>query len=357
MRLSNIIIAAAVVVASYAGGAQAGLPDNLTPIGAEKAGNKEGTIPAWTGGYTGRPAGFVKGSGRLPDPFASDKVLFSITAKNMDKFADKLSDGQKAMLKKWPTFRMDIYPTRRSASYTESFVENTAKNMTRCSTKDGGLTLDTSKGCGHGIPFPIPKTGNEVMWNHLCRPALPAYIFKGAGYYVKPSGEIVTTQQSMMYKEHGFYDPRRKNPDQYWFYRGEYLGPARILGQSTTIYDNFNSHIGRRAYSYQPASRRVRLAPDMAADMPISQVGGVYVYDDADMFSGPMDRFDFKLIGKKEMYIPYNGYKLHLTTKDQQLRPGHVNPDLMRYELHRVWVVEAKLKPGKRHIYSKRMIY
>ncbi|ABB32474.1 protein of unknown function DUF1329 [Geobacter metallireducens GS-15] len=357
MKFTKIIIGALVVSTSYVGGAQAGLPSHLTPAGAEKAGNKDGTIPAWTGGYTGRPAGFVKGMGNLPDPFASDKVLFSITGKNMDKYADKLSDGQKALLKKYPNFRMDVYQTRRSAAYTQSFEENTEKNMTRCRTTDGGISLDTSKGCGHGIPFPVPKNGYEVMWNHFARPALPAMIYKVGGYFVKPSGEVVQTQSTFMYREYGIYNPSKKNPDQYWMYRGEYIGPARINGQTSIITDYVDSKIGRRAYSYQPASRRVRLSPDAAADTPISQVAGVYTYDDADMFSGLMDRFDFKLVGKKEMYIPYNTYKLCLTKKEQQLRAGFANPDVMRWELHRVWVVEARLKPGKRHIYSKRMIY
>lgn len=363
MRLS-VLIATLVAVASYAGSAQAaGLPGHLTPIGAERAGNAEGTIPEWTGGYTGRPAGFVSGSGTLPDPFADDKVLFSITAENMDQYADKLSDGQKAMFKKYPkTYRMDIYPTHRSASYTPSFVENTAKNMDRCSLIDDEMSLDTSKGCGHGIPFPIPKNGIEAMWNHHARPNHPAHIIKATAYYVKPSGEIVIPNTNIMYLEASLYDERRKNPDRWFLVRAEYTGPARILGQTTIYYDDviMSKGDGRTAHSYQPASRRVRLAPDLANDTPIATTGGALTYDDGNMFGGKMDRFDFKLLGKKEMYIPYNLYKLDNATnakKDDILWPGHLNPDYMRWELHRVVVIEATLKAGKRHIYPRRMFY
>ena len=38
------------------------LGQDLTPSGAEKAGNADGTIPAWTGGLTEAPAGFVEGT-------------------------------------------------------------------------------------------------------------------------------------------------------------------------------------------------------------------------------------------------------------------------------------------------------
>ena len=43
-------------------------------------------------------AGFKKGDHQV-DPFADDKPLFTIDAGNMDRYADKLPDGLKAMLK------------------------------------------------------------------------------------------------------------------------------------------------------------------------------------------------------------------------------------------------------------------
>ncbi len=62
--------------------------------------------------------------------------------------------------------------------------------------------------------------------------------------------------------------------------------------------------------SYLPGQRRVKAAPDVAYDTPNPGTAGATTYDDAFMFNGAMDRYDFKLIGKKEMYVPYNAYKL-----------------------------------------------
>jgi hypothetical protein len=91
------------------------LGTTLTQVGAEKAGNKEGTIPEYTGGLTTAPAGFDKGKGVRPDPFASEKPVASIDAKNMDKYADKLSEGTKALMQANADYRIDVYPTHRTA--------------------------------------------------------------------------------------------------------------------------------------------------------------------------------------------------------------------------------------------------
>ena len=77
------------------------LGTSLTPLGAEKAGNADGSIPAWTGGIP-KNAGAVDSKGFLADPFANEKPLFTITAATVDKYKDKLSDGQVAMFKRYP---------------------------------------------------------------------------------------------------------------------------------------------------------------------------------------------------------------------------------------------------------------
>lgn len=75
------------------------LGTTLTAVGAETAGNKEGTIPAYTGGLRTPPANFKPGSGIRPDPFAGEKPLFSINAKNMSEYADKLTEGARSFSK------------------------------------------------------------------------------------------------------------------------------------------------------------------------------------------------------------------------------------------------------------------
>ena len=81
--------------------------------------------------------------------------------------------------------------------------------------------------------------------------------------------------------------------------------------------------------------------------------------DDHILFNGGTDRFNWALLGKREIFIPYNNYKIDLpTTKYADLLTKNtLNPEYMRYELHRVWVIEGTLKPDARHVYGKRVIY
>ncbi len=331
------------------------LGSTLTPFGAEKAGNKDGTIPEYTGGVTTPPAGHVKGNGTLVDPFASDKPLFTITAKNVDQYADKLSEASKAMFKKYPDYRMDVYPTRRSAAFPKNVLDNTVKNATRCKTIENGLALIPE--CRGGIPFPIAKTGEEMMWNHLVRYQGPHFDFRAKTYVVDSSGRMTMTDEFTAQQEWPYYLENTSTPEVFYRVRSDKL-MTRSVGVINTYYDYLNPvATGRRAWTYSPGQRRVRVAPDFAYDTPTDSSGGVETFDDSTLFSGKLDRFDFKLVGKKEVILPYNNYQLQLNKAEDLLKPNFINPDKMRWELHRAWVVEATLKPGKRHIYSKRMFY
>ncbi len=333
------------------------LGTTLTPFGAEKAGNKEGTIPEYNGGLTTPPAGFVPGPGPKPrpDPFPNDKPLYSIDAKNMDKYADKLTEGAKAMMTKHPGFRIDVYPTRRTVAYPQFVLDNTVKNATRCKTVDEGLAIVPE--CAGGIAFPIPKTGYEVMWNYMTRWIGGTVEFRAKTIYVEPSGKVVETADFNAFTDQPYYDDARKGTGALLYSRGDQL-QARSAGNATIVIDYINPvDNGRRAWSYSPGQRRVRVAPDFAYDTPTDGSGGVQLYDEINIFSGKMDRFDFKLAGKKEVFIPYNSYRLHTGKLADVAKPGFINPDLNRWELHRAWVVEATLKPGKRHVYSKRVFY
>jgi Protein of unknown function (DUF1329) len=163
--LSSAMMVAVVAHAGVTPEEAAKLKTTLTPMGSERAGNADGSIPAWTGGYTTVPAGYQSGQPRI-DPYASEKPLYSITAQNMDAHAAKLTEGNKAMLKKYPTYRIDVYPTHRTASAPQWVYDNTFKNATRAKTPNMGGTVEGAYG---SYPFPIPKTGNEVLWNHLLR--------------------------------------------------------------------------------------------------------------------------------------------------------------------------------------------
>src|SRR5450830_1041892 len=146
----------------------AALKAALTPMGAEKAANKDGTIPAWNGGLTTVTPGFIKG-GRRPDPFASDKAVYSVDAKNVQEHAARLPDGVKQLMQRYPnSFRVDVYPTRRTAAAPQYVYDNTFRNATRAKMVETSAG-PVPEGAFAGVPFPIPKTGAEVMWNALLR--------------------------------------------------------------------------------------------------------------------------------------------------------------------------------------------
>ncbi|MES2262692.1 MAG: DUF1329 domain-containing protein [Pseudomonadota bacterium] len=352
---------------AMAGGAHAAVPAeesrqlgaSLTWIGAEKNGNSAGTIPEYTGGLSTPPAAYDrKDPGHRPDPFGNEKPTLTIDAKNVDKYADKLTEGTKALIKKYPTFRVDVYPSHRTAAVPKYVRDNTLKNALNCKTTNAGEAVE---GCHGGVPFPIPKDGYEVMWNHLLRFGGFSYFVTQRTYYVDSSGKKVMTGQNDIHQEYPYYDPNKTSTDKYWMISWTSTAPSRIAGDAVTLIDPMSFITdNRKAWQYLPGQRRVKLAPELAADTPMAQSAGANTYDDMALFAGRMDRFDFKLLGKKEMYIPYNSYKLNdpkACPDDKVVTPNHLNPECIRWELHRVWVVEANLKPGKRHVYSKRVFY
>lgn len=340
------------------------LGTNLTLFGAEKAGNKDGTIPEYTGGLPTNtaPPGFAPKSGRWADPFANEKPLYSINAQNVTKYADKLSAGAQELIKRNPTFRIDVYPTHRTIAYPKYVLDNTVANATRAKSVKNNLSVEGALG---GIPFPIPKSGYEVMWNHLMRYTGEGQEYFARNYYVDANGRPTMAGDYHHTVSSPYYKPDI-TMEQFKKTGGSYLqaafcmkGPARVVGDCTLMLDNVDPVAApRRAWSYSASTRRVRLAPDLGYDTPMASLGGVKTYDDAELYMSKMDRFDFKLIGKKELLIPYNNNRAQFFTPPEKLMESKfANPDAFRWELHRVWVVEATLKPEFRHIYSKRVFY
>ena len=363
MSFTTRIIAAA-LAAAWAGAAfgtvtaeeAKQLGTTLTPVGAEKAGNKDGTIPEYKGGMTTAPAAFKAGDGIRPNPFATEKPRLTIDAKNMAQHADKLTEGTKALLQKHPTFRVDVYPTHRTVAFPKFVTDNTMKNAAKAKTTNDGRSIE---GAHAGFPFPIPKTGYEAMWNHLVRFNGQAYEAKYRNLSVDANGRPSLSTEGNSVQEYPFWDNSKTSADTYWRIKLTYTGPARRAGEALLLVDPLD--IGtkdRRAWSYLPGQRRVKVAPDFAHDTPNPGTAGATTFDDTFIFNGSMERFDFKLLGKKEMFVPYNAYTaVYQSKQDDLLKPNHLNPDLVRWELHRVWVVEATLREGKRHVYSKRVFY
>jgi hypothetical protein len=331
---------------------------DLTPLGAEKAGNDEGTIPAWDGGIKTPPAGYEPGM-HHPDPFADDAVSFTITAANMSQYADKLTPGYKALLETYPSFKMNVYPARRSASYPQRLYDMTKQIAGTAKLIENGYGVT---GAINGIPFPIPKEGVEVIWNHLLR-------FRG-GVASRTVGQAAPTRGGrytlvqfydefyLLYSIEGMTEADLNN--KILMFKQEVTAPARLAGGILLVHETLNQvKEHRSAWLYNPGQRRVRRAPNVAYDNPGTAADGMRTSDQFDMFNGAVDRYDWELVGKKEMYVPYNSYKLHSDKVEVKeiLTPLHINPELTRYELHRVWVVDATLRDGARHIYKRRTFY
>jgi len=331
---------------------------DLTPMGAEKAGNEEGTIPAWEGGITSPPAGYQPGD-HHPDPFADDAVLFTITADNMSQYSDKLTAGYQALLSTYPSFKMNVYPTRRSASFPQRIYDKTKEIAATAHLVENGHGVE---GAINGIPFPVPKSGLEVIWNHLLRYRGDCASRTIAQAAPTRGGRYTLVQFYdefyMLYSMQGKTEADLGN--KVLMFKQEVTAPARLAGGILLVHETLNQvKEHRSAWLYNPGQRRVRRAPNVAYDNPGTAADGMRTSDQFDMFNGAVDRYDWKLVGKKEMYVPYNSYKLHsdkVKVKDI-LTPLHTNPDLARYELHRVWVVDATLTEGARHIYKRRTFY
>jgi hypothetical protein len=335
---------------------------DLTPLGGEKAGNADGTIPAWSGGIrSAADAGFPNyhPGDHHPDPYAADKPLFTITAANMSQYAAKLTEGHKALFKTYPDYRMVVYPTHRSAAAPERVYEATRRNATSAHLVPDGNGISGAIG---GIPFPIPQSGLEVFWNQITRfRGLAAALQVGqAPLTASGSYTLVNFKEEFYFQ---YYQPGMTEAGLHnilLYFTQETTAPARLAGEVLLVQETLDqAREARRAWVYNPGQRRVRRAPNVAFDNPGTNADNLRTADQFDMYNGSPERYNWTLVGKKEMYVPYNAYPL----QSQKLKYGeilhknHINQDLARYELHRVWVVDSKLKPGASHLYSRRTLY
>ncbi len=331
------------------------LGKDLTPIGAEKAGNKDGSIPAWDGGITKAPAGFDAAKGYI-NPFASEKPLYTITAANAAQYKDKLPPGTMEMLKRYPSFKLNVYPSHRTAAYPQKVYDLAKSEGVKTKLAAGGngiLNMDKTT-----VPFPIPENALEVQWNHQSRYYGGTWTRYNAEFPVQTNGAFTPVTRNETFAAPWALD--KTEPNRLYYYLSKLTGPSNVAGDGILVHEPIDQVAEPRlAWAYNPGTRRVLRAPQIAYDSPGSGSDGLRTIDDYLGFVGAPDRYDWKLLGKKEMIISYNNF----TLSDKSLKyadiiqPAHMNSDMVRYELHRVWVVEATLKPGARHIYAKRVLY
>lgn len=340
------------------------LGKSLTCVGAEKAGTASG-VPEYTGKWLGTPPGvqYTPHVGQHPvDPYANEKPLFSITAENLSKYAAQLSDGQKAMFERYPkTFRIPVYQGHRDFRYPDYVCASAKKNAQDAVLSADGMGVENAvKG---GLPFPFPKNGLELVFNNL----FPARSF--TEQTLRDNAYVLLDGSAVFGRADNRSMSLVNSPD----VAGKPLEgamaqgmnaiklPEREKGGVSVSVEPVNFGKDKRlGWSYDPGTRRVRQIPEYGFDQPMGGgVGAKMTIDSDRLFNGSPIRYNWKNLGKKEIFIPANAYKIHANTVKYAdlLKPGHANPDFMRYELRRVWVLEATLKEGYRHLYGKRVLF
>ena len=359
--ITVLSLAAAVSLPAHArvDAAQAArLGQDLMPLGGERAGNAAGTIPSWEGGLSTPPANYQPGM-HHPDPYAADQELYRVDKSNMGQYKALLTPGYQKLLEKSPDYYLRVLPTRRSAASPQRIYDATRYNATNAGLIAGGNGIE---GTAAGIPFPIPQSGQEVIWNHITR-------YRGGN--LRRSTVQAAPQANGDFTLVHFEDEvafpgmtkgldAKKAENALLFFKQRVTAPARLAGNVLLVHDSLDQIAEpRMAWLYNAGQRRVRRAPQVAYDGPGTAADGMRTSDNFDMYNGAPNRYDWKLVGKRELYIPYNNYKLQSpeVKYDDILNAGHTNQDLARYELHRVWEVEATLKSGERNIYAKRRFF
>jgi len=336
------------------------LGNDLTPMGSEKAGTPDGMVPAWDGGLSGIPSGvkFDPKKENLPNPFPGDQPKFTITAANMGQYSQYLTDGHKAMLKKYPSFKMKVYQSRRTCALPQYAYDAAKRNAANAElTPDG----DGIKNFVVGYPFPIPNNAMELIMDKR-------FSFRGfkstrqlsvAPVQSNGSYTLIKAQDEAIFR---YANPAVKSSDELnnigLLYIANTISPARLAGNVILVHESINASVEpRKAWSYSPGTRRVRRAPDIAYDNPGTNTDAMSTSDAFDGFNGALDRYTWDLKGKSVKFIAYNAYDLLHAKYADLVKPQHLNQDLNRYEPHRVYTVEAKLKPGSRHVYARRVMY
>ena len=334
------------------------LGQDLTPLGGERAANAAGTIPVWDGGLTTPPASYQPGM-HHPDPYAADAALYTVTAQNLGQYQQVLPAGLQTLIQTHPDYKLRVFPTRRSAAAPQYVYDATKANAAKAELIAGGNGVS---GAAAGIPFPIPQNGQEAIWNHIMR-------FRGEQIHMVANHVAVLANGSYslvlrdreIYFVYGRQGAQEGDLDNTLFhYKYSVTAPSKLAGSALLVEETIDQVMAiRKAWRFNRGERRVRRLPMLAYDALQPDTNGMALADQVDSYNGAPDRYEWKLLGKQEMLVPYNSYAVHQKgiPYDQILKAKTVNPDLLRYELHRVWVVEADLRTGFSHPYAKRRFY
>lgn len=361
LRIGSILLLAVVALQAQAqiDSVQAArLGQDLTPLGGERGGNAAGTIPPWDGGLAQPPANYRPGM-HHPDPYAGDAPLYRVDSHNLGQHQAQLPAGLKQLLANNPDYFLSVYPTRRSAAAPPRIYDATQFNALSAELISDGNGVE---GVAAGIPFPLPQNGLEAIWNHIMR-------------YRGEQLSMVTNQAAVL--ANGDYNLLKLERDVYFrygregmspqdldntlfYYKYKVLAPGMLAGSALVVQETLDQVLAiRKVWRYSRGERRVRRLPMLAYDTLRPDTNGLVTADVVDSYNGAPDRYEWQLLGKREMLVPYNSYKVHQQgiAYERILKRNTLNPELLRYELHRVWVVDAELRKGFRHPYGKRRFY
>jgi len=341
--------------------AAAQLAGRLTPLGAERAGNADGSIPGWDGGLTPsrRPPQWQAGS-RYIDPYADEKPLFQIGKDNLADYAAKLSPGQQALFARYPdSYSLPVYPTHRSAAAPDAFYSGTFRNATQAFLdEEDGKPIGTPQHAVAGIPFPLPDNGTEAIWNQRLR-------WRGPGRqrtYVQISVSPDGAASQVRLAERARYEaldaaPYKKFGQVLAYTENAVFEPAKLAGTLKLIYDTLLPP--PRAWQLSPGQHFVGATSEVGGDTPAVGSDGLLQEDQLEGYNGSPARYEWKLAGKHEIYVPYNSYRLHdaALSYSDLLAPHHLKPEVTRYELHRVWVLEGSCRPSQPCAWPRRVLY
>ncbi len=355
----GLVLGAASALAAVSPEEAKRLETDLTPIGAERAGNAAGSIPAWDGGLGAPPQGIGYEPGKHhKDPYAAEKPLFTVNAANMAQYDAQLTEAHKELLKAYPdSYFLNVFPTHRSCAFPPHVYAAVKRNVV-----NGKLTNDGNgfTGATMAFPFPIPQSAREVLWNHELR--YQGYrVTRESAAAVPTKGGDYTLEVSLDQWIYRYADPELASTEDLHNVMMHFLkhgiSPSSNAGTLGVTHNTLDHVIDkRRNWFYRPGERKVKRVMGAEYDNTIASSEGIRLNDTFNIFNGGGDLYDWELIGKQEKLIPYNNYRFASpdTKYKDILHASHLNSEVMRYELHRAWVIEGKLKPGKQHNFATR---
>src|SRR6516165_4747619 len=339
------------------------LTTTLTPMGAERAGNEDGSIPAWTGGLTAPP--LPPDQPTATHLFEDEQPLYTVSAANMAQYADLLTEATKYQIQNHG-LTLNVYKTHRTGAAPQYVYDNAAKNVTRAQLDPRGGRFGFNGAVG-GPPFPIINTsdpqvgGTQLIWNHLTAWVGYSDVTNFAPGLLVIDGRVVLVAGQLARTIYPYYAPdvTPENFDGYYS-KGHYYmkAPGSVNGQETLTWHstNVNNHPDI-VWTLLNGQGRVRKAPNEQYDTPNPESNGIANLDESSCFYGNPSQYNWTYIAKKEMLVPYNCNKMLFGDFASMLGPHFPQPEFVRWEKHRVWIVEANLAPGIHNVNAKRRFY